>query len=179
MGDTGSMIVGFLLGVMTLRFLSLDSIQFEKIGVLPTNALIITLSILFFPVIDVLRVIVIRIINKKGAFTPDRRHLHHVFIDKGLSHRRASFTIIVTSIISFLIIYLANTFLSYIGLLVLFIIVSFFIFYLLLLLDTNSSARIQRKKIKAYIPEKIYIKEFRLRKKIITFLKKVFYKNLI
>jgi len=179
MGDTGSMIVGFLLGIMTLRFLTSDTVQFEEIGVLPVNALVITMSILFFPVIDVLRVIIIRIINKKGAFTPDRRHLHHVFIDKGLSHRRASFTIIVTSIISFLIIYLANTFLSYIGLLIVFIFVSFFIFYLLMLLDTNSSARIQRKKFKSYIPEKIYNREFRIRKSIIVFLKKVFYKNLI
>lgn len=179
MGDTGSMIVGFLLGLMTLRFIATDTAQFGKINVLPMNAIVISVSILFFPIIDVLRVIVIRTIHKKGAFTPDRRHLHHVFIDKGLSHFRASLTIIFSSIISFLIIYLSNTHLSSGRLLTLFFVVSIFIFYLLLLLDTNESARAQRKKIKTYLPKKLYMNEFRIRKAIILFLKRVFYKNLI
>ncbi len=179
MGDTGSMIVGFLLGILTLRFLALEEIQFEMIKISPENALIIAIAILFFPIIDVFRVIVIRLLNKNGPFMPDRRHLHHVFIDKGLPHMGASLTITISSVISFMVIYFTNSYLPYYSLIVLFIIVSLFTYYLLLLLDVNSSARIRRKKIKAYIPDKIYMSEFRIRKRIIIFLKKFFYRDLL
>ena len=179
MGDTGSMIVGFLIGILTLRFLALDVAQLENINVLPQNIFVVTLSILFFPAIDVIRVIVIRLINKTGAFTPDRRHLHHVFIDKGLPHIKASITIAVSSILTFLFIYLANTYLSYVGLMVLFVFITFFTYYLLMLLDSDHMVGIHRKKIKTYIPEGIYYREFRLRKKVIIFLKKIFYRDLL
>ncbi len=134
---------------------------------------------MFFPAVDVIRVIVIRLINKTGAFTPDRRHLHHVFIDKGLPHVIASLTITASSIFAFLFIYLANTFLSYIWLMVLFLFNTFFTYYLLMLLDTDHMVGIHRKKIKTYIPERIYYREFRLRKRVIIFLKKVFYRDLL
>lgn len=179
MGDTGSMIVGFLLGLMTLRFITLNTQQLEQINILPENVFIVCLSILFFPIIDVIRVIMVRIINRKGAFSADRRHMHHVFIDKGLAHLKASFTFTISNIVAFLFIYLSNSFLSYLVLTVLFVIITFVTFYLLLLLDTDPSARVQRKKIKTYIPKKIYQNEFRIRKSIIVFLKKVFYRNML
>ncbi len=179
MGDTGSMIVGFLLGLMTLRFLTLNAQQLEQINILPENVFIVCLSILFFPIIDVIRVIMVRIINKKGAFSADRRHMHHVFIDKGLVHLKASATFTISNIVAFLIIYLSNSYLSYLVLIVLFVIITFVTFYLLLLLDTDPSARVQRKKLKAYVPEKIYQNEFRIRKSVIVFLKKVFYRNML
>ncbi len=179
MGDTGSMIVGFLLGLMTLRFLTLNTQQLEQINILPENVFIVALSILFFPVIDVIRVIMVRLMNKKGAFSADRRHMHHVFIDKGLVHLKASLTFTFSNIIAFFIIYSCNSFLSYLGLIILFVIITFITFYLLLLLDTDPSARIQRKKLKVYVPDKIYKKEFQVRKSIIVFLKKILYRNML
>lgn len=179
MGDTGSMIVGFLLALMTLRFLALDTTQLEKIHVLPENVFIVTLSILFFPVIDVIRVIIVRIINKTDVFAADRRHMHHVFIDKGLPHIRASITFTLSNIMAFLMIYGLNTFFSYIGLIIIFVFIAFFTFYLLLLLDTDPMAKTHRKKIKFFVPEQIYMKEFKIRKRIIIFLKMVFYKDLL
>ena len=179
MGDTGSMIVGFLIGILTLRFLALDIAQLESINVLPQNIFVVTLSVLFFPAIDVIRVIIIRLINNTGAFSPDRRHLHHVFIDKGLPHIRASLTISASSIFAFSIIYLANTFLSYKWLMVLFLFNTFITYYLLILLDTDPIMRVHRKKVKSFIPKGIYKLEFRIRKGVIIFLKKVFYKDLL
>ena len=179
MGDTGSMIVGFLLGLMTLRFLTLNTQQLEKINVLPENIFIVVSSILFFPIIDVIRVMMVRIINKNGVFSPDRRHMHHVFIDKGLAHLKASSTFTFSNIIAFLIIYLSNPYLSYLVLTVLFVMITFVTFYLLLLLDVDPTARIQRKKLKKYVPEKIYKEEFRIRKSVIVFLKKFLYKDLL
>jgi UDP-N-acetylmuramyl pentapeptide phosphotransferase/UDP-N-acetylglucosamine-1-phosphate transferase len=113
MGDTGSMIIGFTISILALRFMNLSNFQLNKLMISPENTLIVTVSILFFPVIDVIRVILIRLINNRGPFSPDRSHLHHVLIDKGISHRKASVTLTVSSVFAFIIIYGLNSFLSY------------------------------------------------------------------
>ena len=99
MGDTGSMLLGFILGVMSVRFLALDH---DSINKMPFNAIdipIVIISFLIVPLFDTGRVFTIRILKGKGVFSPDRNHLHHVLIDAyKLSHRRASFYIAITNI---------------------------------------------------------------------------------
>ncbi len=179
MGDTGSMIVGFLLGFLTLRFLSLNNTQIESINILPENLFIISLSILFFPVIDVIRVVFVRILSKQKPFKADRRHLHHIFIDKGLQHIKASLTITASNIFIFLLIFILNQFFSFTGLLVVFIFITVLTFYALLLLGTDNFSKNQRKRIKWFIPNKIYFIEYKIRKLIILSLKSMFYKELL
>ena len=179
MGDTGSMIVGLLIGVLTIRFLSLEAGQLEIINILPENVFIVSVSILFFPVIDVIRVIFARLLKGKGAFTPDRGHMHHIFVDKGLSHITASLTLLISGIIPFFIIYSINTYLNYLGLIIVFFIITFLTYYILLLLDKDEIAIKHRKRVKRYIPEKIYLREFQIRKRIIVFLKSIFFKDLL
>ena len=179
MGDTGSMITGLLLAFLTLRFLSLNDKQLVNINIKPENIFIVALAILFFPAIDVLRVIVMRLINKRGPFSADRRHLHHIFIDKGLNHKMASITVSISSMLVFGLIYGTNHLFSATGLLFLFLVLSVLTFYILLLLDKDPSTKVRRKKVKSLIPRWLYEIEFRIRKSIIVFLKKIFYKNLL
>lgn len=94
MGDTGSLIVGFVISVLTLKFLALKPESYEGLPFLLENAPLIAISILIVPLFDTARVFTIRIANKKGPFSPDRNHVHHVLIDFwGLSHKQASFII--------------------------------------------------------------------------------------
>ena len=37
------------------------------------------------PILDTLRVMLVRIINKKSPFATDRNHLHHILIDSGMT----------------------------------------------------------------------------------------------
>jgi len=94
MGDTGSLIVGFIIGVLTLKFLALKPGAYDELPFLLENAPLIAISILIVPLFDTARVFAIRIANKKAPFSPDRNHTHHVLIDYwGLSHKQASFII--------------------------------------------------------------------------------------
>jgi len=94
MGDTGSLIIGFIISVLTLKFLALKPESYEGLPFLLENAPLIAISILIVPLFDTARVFTIRIANKKGPFSPDRNHVHHVLIDFwGLSHKQASFII--------------------------------------------------------------------------------------
>lgn len=94
MGDTGSLIVGFVISILTLKFLALKPHDYTELPFLLENAPLIAISILIVPLFDTARVFAIRIANKKAPFSPDRNHTHHVLIDYwGLTHKQASFII--------------------------------------------------------------------------------------
>lgn len=94
MGDTGSLIVGFVIGLLTLKFLALRPHAYTELPFLLENAPLIAISILIVPLFDTARVFAIRIAKNKAPFSPDRNHTHHVLIDYwGLTHKQASFII--------------------------------------------------------------------------------------
>ena len=94
MGDTGSMIIGFMLGLMTVRLLALDVEKLAKLPFHYENLPFVVAAILIIPLFDTARVFTVRILKKKSPFSPDRSHIHHLIIDYyKISHRRASFFI--------------------------------------------------------------------------------------
>lgn len=99
MGDTGSLLIGFLISVFTLKFLSFTPEQI----VMPfktENTILVLISILVIPFFDTLRVMVIRMANNRGPFLPDRKHIHHILIDYlSLSHLQASILIGIANIL--------------------------------------------------------------------------------
>jgi UDP-GlcNAc:undecaprenyl-phosphate GlcNAc-1-phosphate transferase len=91
MGDTGSLLVGFVIAAMTIRLLSLPSEGLVAVPFRAENIPFIAASILIIPLFDMTRVFIIRIAQGKGPFSPDRNHVHHVLIDQlGMSHAKAS-----------------------------------------------------------------------------------------
>jgi UDP-N-acetylmuramyl pentapeptide phosphotransferase/UDP-N-acetylglucosamine-1-phosphate transferase len=97
MGDTGSLFIGFCIGLITLKFLSMNSGEFSYLEFRIENKIIVILSILHIPLFDTCRVIGIRLLNKKNILKPDRNHIHHVLIDAGLSHFKASILLVFLS----------------------------------------------------------------------------------
>lgn len=179
MGDTGSMIVGFLLGYLALRFLSLNIVQIYAIKIEPVNLILVLVTLFFIPIFDVLRVIFIRSFNKQKLFRADRSHIHHLFIDKGLKHKKASVTITSLNIIFFILIYSINFFTTHSLLVFSFIILLSFFLFLMLILGTDRFSKSFRKKIKSKVPKWIYKVEFQFRKLSILFLKNLFYNELL
>ena len=43
--------------------------------------------IVLLPVMDMCRVIFLRILSKNSPFFPDRKHLHHLIVDSGIDHK--------------------------------------------------------------------------------------------
>jgi len=91
MGDTGSLTIGFCVGFFTLKFLSIDESLIHPSFFLPENKLLIIAAIFFIPLLDTIRVVGIRLLNRKSPFHPDRNHIHHILIDLGFQHYKASF----------------------------------------------------------------------------------------
>lgn len=84
MGDTGSMIVGFLLAYQGVSFLRMTHNVEMFLAISNPPALII--AIFSFPLMDTLRVFVIRLIKGRSPFSADRNHIHHNLLDLGLKH---------------------------------------------------------------------------------------------
>ena len=91
MGDGGSLIIGLLIAFLSLKILvtNQDPNMITE-GFFPENRILFVLAVLFLPVFDTLRVIIIRFKNGKSPFEADRSHMHHVLLDNGLNHKKAS-----------------------------------------------------------------------------------------
>jgi UDP-N-acetylmuramyl pentapeptide phosphotransferase/UDP-N-acetylglucosamine-1-phosphate transferase len=90
MGDSGSLIIGFLLGFLTLRFLTIDPFTILDYQFKTENRIILIIAILFIPIFDTTRIVFSRLLKKQNPFKADRNHAHHILIDLGLSHIKAS-----------------------------------------------------------------------------------------
>lgn len=94
MGDSGSLVVGLILAFLTLKVLVMNpDAALMAEGHSPANRLLLIASILFLPAFDTLRVMVLRLIGGRSPFSADRNHAHHVLLDLGFSHFRASFSL--------------------------------------------------------------------------------------
>ena len=96
MGDTGSLTIGIVLCVLSLRLANMD-LQAE-FGT-RYNALVFAFAPLLVPCMDVVRVYFYRIRNGKNPFLPDKNHIHHKLLAIGVSQRKAMILIILGSII--------------------------------------------------------------------------------
>ena len=89
MGNTGSLIIGFMLAFFAVRFVNLNaSFRYEPTAFF--NAPIIAIVILIVPIFDTLRVFLVRILAGRSPFSADRNHMHHILLDNGLSHAKAT-----------------------------------------------------------------------------------------
>ncbi|MCX8534679.1 glycosyltransferase family 4 protein [Chryseobacterium luquanense] len=96
MGDTGSMLLGFLLAFTCICFI--DIFIDKQLVNVPRyhlkSAPVIAVAILILPIVDTLNVILVRFWNKKSPFEADKNHIHHKLLKLDLTHRRSSFYII-------------------------------------------------------------------------------------
>jgi UDP-N-acetylmuramyl pentapeptide phosphotransferase/UDP-N-acetylglucosamine-1-phosphate transferase len=104
MGDTGSLLIGFVIACSVMRLFAMPQSRLSELPFQLENLPLVVMAILIVPFFDTARVFTIRILNNKGPFSPDRNHIHHILIDYlHLSHRKASFLIGVFNVLFVLI----------------------------------------------------------------------------
>jgi UDP-GlcNAc:undecaprenyl-phosphate GlcNAc-1-phosphate transferase len=89
MGDTGSLTIGLVLGLLTLKLMTAEAI-YASLHFNPKQLPLILVAVLFIPILDTCRVMTIRLLKGVSMFSPDRNHIHHIIVDYGLSHWKAS-----------------------------------------------------------------------------------------
>ena len=99
LGDAGSLFIGSLLALNGFHFL--DANQVVQNG----NRVLLSVVVLLYPLIDLLRVFIIRISQKKSPFVADHNHLHHVLLSKLKRHFYVILVIITVNFLFLNIIY--------------------------------------------------------------------------
>ncbi|CAN5463515.1 MraY family glycosyltransferase [soil metagenome] len=94
MGDTGSLLCGFIISILAIEFIEMNSV-----GAAPALAV----GILIIPIFDTLRVFALRIFHGHSPFYADKNHIHHKLLDMKLSHLSVVFTLIAFNIITIII----------------------------------------------------------------------------
>jgi len=84
MGDSGALLLGYVLATIAVQGL---------LKTAATVALLFPLLVLAVPIVDTTFVVVRRLKHGERVFTGDQAHLHHRFLRRGFSQRRAALTI--------------------------------------------------------------------------------------
>ena len=100
MGDTGSLILGFLITALVIHFNKVFYVP-NEVNNLPIAA--ISIGILIIPLFDTLRVFTIRVLHKESPFKADRSHIHHLLLSLGLSHLHTTIVIAAVNILFIII----------------------------------------------------------------------------
>jgi UDP-N-acetylmuramyl pentapeptide phosphotransferase/UDP-N-acetylglucosamine-1-phosphate transferase len=98
MGDTGSLLLGLVCSILAIKFIELHN----ELSLSPytfQSAPAVAIAILILPLFDTLRVFILRVMQGKSPFHPDRKHIHHVLIDLGLSHMQATGLLLMVNLL--------------------------------------------------------------------------------
>jgi UDP-GlcNAc:undecaprenyl-phosphate/decaprenyl-phosphate GlcNAc-1-phosphate transferase len=107
MGDSGSLMIGLVNSILVIKFINVAGSQGVATPI--ESAVAIGFSILIVPLLDTLRVFAIRIFNGRSPFTPDRNHVHHLLLDRGLGHAAVTFTCVGINIFFIVLAYLGRS----------------------------------------------------------------------
>ena len=102
LGDGGSLLLGTIVAVYAFYILGSD---FNFKTDIMINKTLFAVLILLYPLVDLLRVFIIRIKNGESPFKPDKKHLHHILISKGFSHFSTNLILIIFSLIIFILLW--------------------------------------------------------------------------
>ena len=93
-GDSGSMLIGFVLAAsaiaLTGQFSAATVTEGARASLLPTFLpLFLPFTMLLVPFVDLFLAVIRRTRAGRSPFSPDKMHLHHRLLEIGHSHRRA------------------------------------------------------------------------------------------
>ena len=95
LGDGGSLLLGTLVIIYLLYVLGPDySLSLNQ----QINKLLFSVIVIIYPLFDLLRVFILRIMDGKSPFRADKRHLHHVLLKKFKSQFIITFLITILSL---------------------------------------------------------------------------------
>lgn len=82
MGDTGSLILGYIISLLVIHLSRADNPEVAR-----HSNMVLVFSTLIVPLFDVVRVVIHRLREKKNPFLPDKNHFHHKLLRTGLRPR--------------------------------------------------------------------------------------------
>tara|TARA_Y100000591_G_scaffold280055_1_gene259005 strand:- start:1244 stop:2176 length:933 start_codon:yes stop_codon:yes gene_type:complete len=83
LGDAGSLLFGTIISIYTISILSNGYIIKQEYDL---HKILFVISILFYPIVDIVRVFFLRIYKGRSPFIADKNHIHHLLLNKFSKH---------------------------------------------------------------------------------------------
>ena len=91
LGDGGSLFLGGLISVIVIGYINSSQNDY--------NALNSTIILYLYPLVDLIRIIILRIYKGNSPFKADKNHIHHILLKLGITQFNASAIICITFLI--------------------------------------------------------------------------------
>ena len=101
MGDSGSLLLGLLASYFVLSIYHELQLQ-PSILKHPVNW---SFALVALPMVDLFRVIVIRLSQNRPIFSADKNHIHHAYLNMGLTHNQTTFVVMQLTVSLWLLVY--------------------------------------------------------------------------
>jgi UDP-N-acetylmuramyl pentapeptide phosphotransferase/UDP-N-acetylglucosamine-1-phosphate transferase len=122
LGDAGSLFLGFWIAYFLVLLINatnniglrdnnlqiLSFLPYNFFEIKAENIPVLVVSIINLPVLDTLRVMLLRAFNGNSPFEADRNHIHHIFIDNGFTHVQTSLLLCMINFLNLSIIFLVE-----------------------------------------------------------------------
>tara|TARA_Y100000385_G_C13099686_1_gene643693 strand:- start:2360 stop:3295 length:936 start_codon:yes stop_codon:yes gene_type:complete len=100
LGDSGSLFLGGIIGIYVISILTNDYIIKPEYDL---HKILFVISILFYPIVDIIRIVFLRIINGKSPFEADKNHIHHTLLKRLKKHIYVVLFIVFSTILILII----------------------------------------------------------------------------
>ena len=113
-GDAGSLFLGFWIAYFLVLFINFDDYAgYQNIlSVKIENLPVIAVTIINLPVLDTIRVMLIRVSKGASPFLADKNHIHHIFINSGFTHVKTSLLLCMINFLNLFIVVAIEQFLN-------------------------------------------------------------------
>ena len=74
----GGIVSSYVIYILSQNYIIKEEFDIHKI--------LFVISILFYPIVDIIRVFFLRLIKGKSPFLADKNHIHHIILKKTKNH---------------------------------------------------------------------------------------------
>ena len=105
MGDSGSLIIGVVIYVLAVKMIEFPVDRLPE-QMKTVSKPVLAMAILSYPLIDTIRVFMLRAVKGRSPFSADKNHIHHKLLVLGLSHAKTSLVLYAYTIFVILLSFL-------------------------------------------------------------------------
>ncbi|MCG6190401.1 MraY family glycosyltransferase [Maribellus maritimus] len=96
MGDTGSLIIGLVVSTLVIKFNEFNIVKTNPVSIYSAPS--VSFAVIIVPLIDTLRVMTIRLMQKRSPFSPDKNHIHHRILELVPNHLQVTSILAIATI---------------------------------------------------------------------------------
>lgn len=90
MGDTGALVAGMMLSIMAIYFINTNFNLPVDHPYRFSGTVAAAVCFIIIPLVDTMRIFILRISRGQSPFTPDKSHIHHSIVRLGFTHSKTT-----------------------------------------------------------------------------------------